>query len=115
MALIVTILVLVLMMMFSGFLIDLRSVFSWLSWIQWISAFRYASDAITINEFQGLIFCVANNTDICPMTGEDVLGKRGLDHANAWDLWKNIVALTIMSILCFALAYVQLIRAKKTK
>ncbi|CAF4782215.1 unnamed protein product, partial [Rotaria sp. Silwood2] len=39
-------------MMFSGFLIDLSSIFSWLSWIQWINAFRYASNVLTINEFQ---------------------------------------------------------------
>ncbi|CAF0956724.1 unnamed protein product [Rotaria sordida] len=67
-ALIIVILVLVVMMMFSGFLIDLPSVFVWLSWIQWISAFRYASNVLTINEFQDLTFCWPNQTNFCPMS-----------------------------------------------
>lgn len=114
-ALIVVILIFVIMMMFSGFLIDLSSVFKWLSWIQWISAFRYASNILTINEFQGLRFCLANLTEICPITGESILDKRGLPHSNAWDLWKNFLALTLMAILFFLLAYIQLVRTKKTK
>jgi len=114
-ALIVVILVLVIMMMFSGFLIDLASVFSWLSWIQWFSAFRYASNILTINEFQGLTFCLPNLTDICPLTGKEILDKRALSHANAWDLWKNFLILTLMAIMFFLLAYIQLIRTKKTK
>ncbi|CAF3589834.1 unnamed protein product [Rotaria sp. Silwood1] len=114
-ALIVVILVLVIMMMFSGFLIDLPSVFNWLSWIQWISAFRYASNVLTINEFQGLIFCLPNQTDFCPMTGDEILNKRELAHANAWDLWKNLFALTVMTILLLIFAYIQLVRSKKTK
>ncbi|CAF4951533.1 unnamed protein product [Rotaria sp. Silwood1] len=103
------------MMMLSGFLIDLLSVFIWLSWIQWISAFRYASNVLTINEFQGLIFCLPNQTDFCPMTGDEILDKRGLAHSNAWDLWKNFFALTVMALLLFILAYIQLIRIKKPK
>jgi ATP-binding cassette subfamily G (WHITE) protein 2 len=114
-ALIVAILICVVMMMFSGFLIDLASVFNWLSWIKWISAVRYASNILTINEFQGLTFCLANLTDICPITGEEILDKRALSHADAWDLWKNFMALTLMAIIFFILAYIQLVRTKKTK
>ncbi len=115
MALIIAILICVVMMMFSGFLIDLASVFNWLSWIKWISAVRYASNILTINEFQGLTFCLANLTDICPITGEEILDKRALSHADAWDLWKNFMALTVMAIIFFILAYIQLVRTKKTK
>ncbi|CAF1357600.1 unnamed protein product [Rotaria sordida] len=115
MALIIVIFILVIMMMFSGFLIDLPSMFSWLSWIQWISAFRYASNVLTINEFQDLLFRLANETDICSITGDEILDKRGLVHANAWDLWKNFFALTMMAMLLFILTYIQLIRIKKIK
>ncbi|CAF4060834.1 unnamed protein product [Rotaria sp. Silwood2] len=114
-ALIVVILVLVIMMMFSGFLVDLSSIFSWLSWIQWISAFRYASNVLTINEFQGLTFCLPNQTDFCPVTGDEILDKRGLAHDNAWDLWKNFFALTVMAMLLLIFAYIQLVRIKKNK
>ncbi|CAF4861518.1 unnamed protein product [Rotaria socialis] len=62
-ALIVVVLIFVVMMIFSGFLIELTSVFSWLSWMQWVSALRYASNVLTINEFQGLKLCLPNQTD----------------------------------------------------
>ncbi|CAF1226255.1 unnamed protein product [Rotaria sordida] len=114
-ALIIAILIFVVMTMFTGFLVDLSSVFSWLSWIQWISAFRYASNMLTISDFKGLTFCLSNATNFCPLTGDEILDTRGLAHANSWDLWKNFFALTIMSIMFFVFAYIQLLRMKKTK
>jgi ATP-binding cassette subfamily G (WHITE) protein 2 len=103
------------MMIFAGFLIELASLFNWLSWLQWISAFRYASNVLTINEFQGLKLCWPNQTNICPLTGEQVLDNRGIAHATAWDLWKNFLALTMMATTFFILTYIQLRRMKKTK
>ena len=103
------------MMMFTGYLADLRNIFNWLSWIQWISAFRYASNVIVVNEFQGLTFCMANLTSVCPVTGEDILREQGLDYTGAWDLWKHFLALTTMALVFLVLAFLQLIRVKKTK
>ncbi|CAF1991638.1 unnamed protein product [Rotaria magnacalcarata] len=114
-ALITVILIFVIMMMFTGFLIDLPSIFPWLSWMQWISAFRYASNVLTISEFQGLNFCSSNGTEFCQLTGEEVLAKRELTHVSSWDLWKNFFALTVMTIGLFVLAYIQLIRMKRKK
>ncbi|CAM4835665.1 unnamed protein product [Rotaria magnacalcarata] len=54
--------------------------------LHWISAFRYASNVLTINEFQGLKLCLPNQTNVCPVMGEDVLNDRGIDHGTAWDL-----------------------------
>ncbi|CAF2045084.1 unnamed protein product [Rotaria magnacalcarata] len=113
--LIIVVLIFAVMMIFSGFLIDLTSVFSWLSWIQWISALRYASNVLPINEFQGLKLCLPNQINMCPMTGEDVLNDQGLSHGTAWDLWKHFFALTMMATTFFLLAYIQLHRIKKTK
>jgi ATP-binding cassette, subfamily G (WHITE), member 2 len=110
------VLIFILMLVFSGFLIDLKSVFDWLSWIQWISAFRYALNTVTINEFRNNItFCLANASNVCPLTGSDVLDQRGFDHATDWDLWKNFFALCMMTTTFLLLAYIQLIRIKKTK
>jgi ATP-binding cassette subfamily G (WHITE) protein 2 len=104
------------MMVFSGFLIDLNSVFNWLAWIQWISAFRYSLNVVIINEFRNNItFCSANATSICPMTGSYVLDQRGLDHAIDWDMWKYLFALCMMAITFLLLAYIPLIRIKKNK
>lgn len=114
-ALIFSVLSAVVMMLFSGFIVDLLTVFKWLSWIQWLSACRYGSNVLIINEFQGLTFCLSNNTHICPVKGEQVIDDLNLAHGAPWDLWKNIVALIIMSIILLVLTYIQLIRIKKTK
>jgi hypothetical protein len=103
------------MMVFSGFLIDLNSIFSFLQWIQWFSAFRYATNLLTINEFRNLTFCIPNNTKICPITGEQILIQRHISYANNWDMWKNFLALVIMIIGFLIMAYIQLLRMKKFK
>jgi ATP-binding cassette, subfamily G (WHITE), member 2 len=114
-ALIIVVLIFVVMMVFSGFLVDLASVFNWLSWIQWISAFRYGSNILTINEFQKITFCLPDNANACPLTGSDVLAKRALDHASDWDMWKHFLALTMMSIVFLLLSFFQLHRMNKKK
>jgi ATP-binding cassette subfamily G (WHITE) protein 2 len=114
-ALIVVVLIFVIMLVFSGFIVELSSVFSWLSWIQWISAFRYASNVLTVNELRNITFCLANNTDVCPVMGSDVLQTQRVDYATDWDMWKYFFALSMMAITFLLLAYIQLFRIKKTK
>lgn len=106
----------ILMMVFCGFLIDLNSVFVWLAWIQWISGFRYALNVVIINEFRSnATFCLANATNNCTTSGSDVLNERGLDYNTPWDMWKYFFALCMMVLTFLVLAYIQLIRIKKTK
>ena len=114
-ALIIVVLIFVVMMIFSGFIVELASLFKWLSWIQWISAFRYASNMLTINEFRNITFYLANMTHICPMTGKDVSEEKKLDYKTDWDMWKHFFALSMMSIGFLILAFIQLLRMKKTK
>jgi ATP-binding cassette subfamily G (WHITE) protein 2 len=106
----------VLMMVFGGFLVELSSVVRFLSWIKWISIFRYSMNIITINEFSGLQLCLKNNSAICPINGTDIIHHVAhVDYETEWDLWKNFVALFSMTIIFFLLAYMQLLRMKKTK
>ena len=114
-SLIVVVFIFVLMMVFSGFLIDLKSIFKYLQWIQWFSAFRYATNLLTINEFTNLTFCLFNNTHICPLTGEQVLIQRDILYLTNWDMWKNFLALLIMICGFLILAYIHLLRMKKIK
>ena len=110
------VLIFILMMVFSGFLIDLNSVFVWLSWMQWISGFRYALNVVIINEFRdNITFCLPNATSICPLTGSDVLTQRNLDYNTDWDMWKYFFALSMMVVTFLVLAFIQLLRIKKTK
>ncbi|CAF1634227.1 unnamed protein product [Adineta ricciae] len=114
-SLIVVVFIFVLMMIFSGFLIDLQSIFPFLRWLQWISAFRYATNLLTINEFRNLTFCLTNNSHICPIRGEEILSQRDIPYENDWDMWKNFVALIIMIFIFLTMAFIQLIRMKKVK
>ncbi|CAF4368013.1 unnamed protein product, partial [Adineta steineri] len=103
------------MMLFSGFLVDIQSIVSFLRWIQWISVFRYASNMLAINEFRNLTLCLSSHCDIGLMTGEDILSRRHISYSSTWDIWKNILALLLITITFFLMTYIQLLRIKKFK
>ncbi|XP_030879438.1 ATP-binding cassette sub-family G member 2 [Leptonychotes weddellii] len=108
----------VFMMIFSGLLVNLRTVGPWLSWLQYLSIPRYGYAALQHNEFLGQNFCpgvnvTANNTcsyAIC--TGEEFLLNQGIDLSQ-WGLWKNHVALACMIVIFLTIAYLKLLFLKK--
>ncbi|CAF1203011.1 unnamed protein product [Adineta steineri] len=114
-ALVIVVLIFVVMMIFSGFIVDLGSLYSWIGWLKWLSAFRYASNLLTINEFRDITFCLANMTSICPTNGTDILKSKQIDYGSDWDQWKDVLALGAMAVAFFVFAFIQLIRMKKTK
>ena len=105
----------VLTLIFSGFLVEINSVLAFLQWIQYLSIFRYSTNILSINEYKGLTLCLANQTDVCPKTGNDVLNELNIEHANSWNFWQNYLALGIISLGFLLLTYIQLRRMKKTK
>jgi len=109
------VLIFVVMMIFSGFIVELASIFKWLSWLRWASAFRYASNILTVNEFGHISFSSTNMNHTFQMNGTDLLEQKELDYETDWDMWKNFFALTMMAAGCLILAFIQLIRMKKTK
>ncbi|XP_074179791.1 broad substrate specificity ATP-binding cassette transporter ABCG2 [Rhinolophus sinicus] len=108
----------VFMMIFSGLLVNLRTIVPWLSWLQYFSIPRYGYAALQHNEFLGQNFCpglnvTANNTcsfAIC--TGEEFLINQGID-LSPWGLWKNHVALACMTVIFLTIAYLKLLFLKK--
>lgn len=104
----------VLTLVFSGFLVDVSSVVSFLSWIKWISIFRYSNNIFAINEFVGLTLYSKNNTEP-PLNGIEILKEQNIEYSIQWDLWKNFVALAGITLSFLILAYIQLFRMKKTK
>ena len=103
------------MMLFSGLLIDLSSIVRFLRWLQWLSVFRYASNVLAINEFRNLTLCLSSHSDSCSVTGESILLRRHIAHSSTWDLWKNLLALLLITLTFFLMAFVQLLRIKKYK
>ncbi|NXI75217.1 ABCG2 protein, partial [Rhipidura dahli] len=116
----------VFMILFSGLLVNLTSILSWLSWLKYFSIPRYGMTALQINELTGLNFCnSSNNTvlsmtnfiNVCafisrPCTGEEYLRSQGID-ASPWGLWQNHLALACMSIIFLIIAYLKLHFMKK--
>uniref|UniRef100_H0XH38 Broad substrate specificity ATP-binding cassette transporter ABCG2 n=3 Tax=Otolemur garnettii TaxID=30611 RepID=H0XH38_OTOGA len=108
----------VFMMIFSGLLVNLTTIASWLSWLQYFSIPRYGFTALQYNEFLGQNFCPGVNTtlnDSCNYaicTGEDYLTKQGID-LSPWGLWQNHVALACMIVIFLTIAYLKLLFLKK--
>ncbi|NXT18424.1 ABCG2 protein, partial [Syrrhaptes paradoxus] len=106
---------------FSGLLVNLTSVVSWLSWLKYFSIPRYGMTALQINELVGLNFCASgNNTKftevfvfLCRLcTGDEYLKSQGID-ASTWGLWQNHLALACMTVIFLTIAYLKLHFMKK--
>ncbi|KAL1249256.1 hypothetical protein QQF64_020261, partial [Cirrhinus molitorella] len=106
----------VIMLIFSGLLVNLPSIADWLNWLKYLSIPRYGLTALEMNEFTGLTFCDMRNTtgiqrQICS-TGEDFLSEQGI-HYSTWGLWQNHLALGIMTLIFLTIAYLKLRFIKK--
>ncbi|NXR68830.1 ABCG2 protein, partial [Rhadina sibilatrix] len=113
----------VFMIIFSGLLVNLTSVMSWLSWLKYFSIPRYGMTALQINEFTGLNFCGSSNDTVlstyqcvcfvCSIcTGEEYLRSQGIE-ASLWGLWQNHLALACMTLIFLTIAYLKLHFMKK--
>ncbi|NWZ68367.1 ABCG2 protein, partial [Acrocephalus arundinaceus] len=113
----------VFMIIFSGLLVNLTSVMSWLSWLKYFSIPRYGMTALQINEFTGLNFCrngtytvLSTYESVCFVcricTGEDYLKSQGID-ASPWGLWQNHLALACMTLIFLTISYLKLHLMKK--
>ncbi|XP_053559276.1 broad substrate specificity ATP-binding cassette transporter ABCG2 isoform X2 [Bombina bombina] len=114
----------VFMIIFSGLLVNLTSIMSWLSWLKYFSIPRYGLTALQVNEFTGLDFCSQNITKpdvtgncstpspFSTCTGEEYLSMQGIDYTS-WGLWQNHLALACMTIIFLTIAYVKLYFMKK--
>uniref|UniRef100_A0A8C4RSE1 ATP-binding cassette sub-family G member 2-like n=1 Tax=Erpetoichthys calabaricus TaxID=27687 RepID=A0A8C4RSE1_ERPCA len=118
---------LIFMNMFSGLLVNLPSVMSWLSWLKYLSIPRYGLTALQINEFRGLVFCQNTNQSYenamanCSWStsqfggvcyGDVYLCGQGMGYDN-WAMWQNILALACMIPIFLTIAYLRLHFMKK--
>ncbi|NWI55575.1 ABCG2 protein, partial [Calyptomena viridis] len=90
----------VLMLIFSGLLVNLPSVMGWLNWLKYFSIPRYG---LTVSR---------NNANLYPMlfcrcSGEAYLCSQGI-APTSWAMWENIVALFCMTVIFLIIAYAKL-------
>ncbi|NXG86952.1 ABCG2 protein, partial [Stercorarius parasiticus] len=114
----------VFMIIFSGLLVNLTSVMSWLSWLQYFSIPRYGmtvsalfSCVRTCKRFARKYFKLTKFINVCvfirrPCTGDEYLKKQGID-ATSWGLWQNHLALACMTVIFIIIAYLKLHFMKK--
>ncbi|NXX75296.1 ABCG2 protein, partial [Urocolius indicus] len=116
----------VFMIIFSGLLVNLTSVMSWLSWLKYFSIPRYGMTALEINELSGLNFCSSTLSRyfklttfinecvfICRLcTGDAYLRSQGIEPTS-WGLWQNHLALACMIVIFLIIAYLKLHLMKK--
>ncbi|XP_070612794.1 broad substrate specificity ATP-binding cassette transporter ABCG2-like isoform X1 [Erythrolamprus reginae] len=112
----------VIMIVFSGVLVNLTTIAPSLLWLEYLSIPRYGLNALQINEFTGLRFCNETpegvNVTCVPTsaftvcTGEDYLKMQGIG-ITAWDMWQNHIALACMTVIFLTLAYLKLKFLKK--
>jgi hypothetical protein len=100
---------------FTGLFVDFTTINDALAWIKWISIFRYAYNFFLVNEFVGLKMATSIGFGNETVDGETVLTTEKIDYQSSWDLWKNLLALSLITVIFFVLAFVQLVRMKKTR
>ena len=121
------------MMIFGGLLVNITTLPTWIQWIQYLSVFRLAIITLSINEFEGLIFCpdelrrigngtcphitdgIFNRTSSFVKTGEMYLKEQGIPYEKGFDLWAGAVGLFGYTCVLLFLTYVALRIIKKEK
>ena len=111
-AIVVMTIIILCLVMTSGFYVAIDQLPVWLRWISWISYFRYAYDALIYNEYQGRTLALIpdanffNNATLTMATGNTidadlVFGVLGMTT----NLWISIVALLGFCLLFNVGAY----------
>ncbi|KFM08184.1 ATP-binding cassette sub-family G member 2, partial [Aptenodytes forsteri] len=110
----------VFMIIFSGLLVNLTSIMSWLSWLKYFSIPRYG---MTVRNHtttsRGLPKCFKPTKfiNVCVFirrwcTGDEYLKNQGID-VSSWGLWQNHLALACMTVIFLIIAYLKLHFMKK--
>ncbi|NXC39840.1 ABCG2 protein, partial [Penelope pileata] len=99
----------VLMLLFSGLLVNLPSVMGWLNWLKYFSIPRYG---LTVSRMLMVYLAQRSNTKFCFMlfcrcSGEAYLCSQGIAPTD-WAMWENIVALLCMTVIFLIIAYAKL-------
>ncbi|XP_019854880.1 PREDICTED: ATP-binding cassette sub-family G member 2-like [Amphimedon queenslandica] len=102
----------VIQMLFGGFLITLESLPVWIRWFQYFSVFRYAVEALVVNEVDGLVFDLTFNNTVRSVPGEELLEIQGFNPD--W-LFYDWIGLAGIVTIFFSLTYLTLRLLKKEK
>lgn len=79
-------LIIVVLMLFDGFYINLNNIPEWCRWVHYLSFMHYGVSAASANQFRGLQFtCTLEEAPLgCVATGEEFLVRQGFNNVNVW-------------------------------
>ncbi|KAF1588395.1 UNVERIFIED_CONTAM: ATP-binding cassette sub-family G member 2, partial [Eudyptes robustus] len=110
----------VFMIIFSGLMVNLTSIMSWLSWLKYFSIPRYGmttGNHTTTSRGLPRYFKPTKFINVCVFirrwcTGDEYLKNQGID-VSSWGLWQNHLALACMTVIFLIIAYLKLHFMKK--
>ncbi|RLN76131.1 hypothetical protein BBO99_00007776, partial [Phytophthora kernoviae] len=95
--------VLLIMLLFGGFLLNSQTMPSSVGWLKQLSIFSYAFEILMTNELKGLILKFdAPGYPAVPVYGEVYLKTLGMDYENRY---YDVVALSLIAVSLQVLAY----------
>jgi len=85
------------MLLYTGYLKSLDTLPSWLAWLQYLSPFKFGFEILMVNEFTGLpISCDPDRQLPCPVeSGDQLLEYMGLTEQDMWIGFGALAALTV--------------------
>jgi ABC-type multidrug transport system permease subunit len=107
--------VLLVMILFGGFLLNVQTMPAYVAWLQWFSIFKYAFEIMMTNELSGLLLTFdAPGYPSVPVYGEVFLQTLGFDLSNQMrDVVCLIVIAIVLHVISFALLASQVPRTPK--
>ena len=101
-------LVVILMLIFSGYFLNLSDIPDWIGWIKWISFIRYAFEALMTNEFKDAQFTCTDSSGrpvpVC-LDGNMYLAQLNFENTIAF----SCAMLGVLAVAFNAVAYVVLV------
>jgi ABC-type multidrug transport system permease subunit len=100
------------LMVFSGFFLNSATTPYYFIWVQYLSPIKYGFTAMVLNEYEGMTFtCPTNTTASCFRTGDQVIDSLGF--ADEGSVALNIGMLILLYGVLLILSYLNLYRIVK--
>jgi ABC-type multidrug transport system ATPase subunit len=99
--------VVILFLLFNGFMINEESIPAYFIWLREISFVRYAFKAVVVNEFQGASFTCSATDTVCITSGDAVLER--LQFNGSGLIWESAMILIILAVAFNVVAYIILL------
>jgi hypothetical protein len=95
--------IILLLLLFNGFYVNSNNIPDWYIWLEVISYYKYATAAVTKNQFEGITLTCPPAPEVCTFpTGNDYLVYLGFDDVNV--VWYGGI-LVIMIVVLRILGY----------